>query len=148
MVLNHIAIFTSCTSFLIAIFVRWALLRFGSKPYFDVMGNAHPTVIEKGARYQHINTTFRIVNASTRIVNASAHIVNASAHIVNASTRIVNASAYIVNASARIVNVSARIVNVSTEPSVLGMSDRIMAVALNNYSHYTLVSVKQSNTLG
>ncbi|MBF2006445.1 MAG: hypothetical protein IGS49_13510 [Chlorogloeopsis fritschii C42_A2020_084] len=84
------------------------------------MGNAHPTVIEKGARYQHINTTSRIVNAS----------------------------AYIVNASARIVNVSARIVNVSTEPSVLGMSDRIMAVALNNYFHYTLVSVKQSNTLG
>ncbi|MBW4592975.1 MAG: hypothetical protein KME46_08630 [Brasilonema angustatum HA4187-MV1] len=43
---------TSCTSCVIAIFVRWALPIVRSKPYFYVVGSAHPTVIENGARSQ------------------------------------------------------------------------------------------------
>ncbi|QDL10835.1 hypothetical protein DP113_25545 [Brasilonema octagenarum UFV-E1] len=31
---------------------RWALPRVRSKPYFYVVGSAHPTVIENGARSQ------------------------------------------------------------------------------------------------
>ncbi|KAB8335502.1 hypothetical protein SD80_004110 [Scytonema tolypothrichoides VB-61278] len=39
---------TSCTSCVIAIFVRWALPRVRSKPYSYVVTSAHPTVIENG----------------------------------------------------------------------------------------------------
>ncbi|WP_127011360.1 hypothetical protein, partial [Chlorogloeopsis fritschii] len=63
------------------IFVRWALLRFDSKPYFDVTGNAHPTVIKKTQSiFSHLAPTIFVRWALLRFDSKPYFDVTGNAH--------------------------------------------------------------------